>query len=344
MATYKVIQDIEADDKFVGPLTLKQFVFAMAGIFFAYLSFFAISRGFAFALIVFVPPMLLFIFLAIPWSKHQPTEIWVIAKLRYLLKPRKRIWDQTGMEELVTITVPKKEEKQLTKDHTQDEVKSRLKALATTIDSRGWAVKDLQQNTSAYQSQPRMNAGSSDRLIDSVMLPKQSSTMDAANLPDAYDGQAQTGQNFDKMIQQSSELRRDYGLKQMDQVRSGKPIKNEQDFHITPPGNPSVTDLSEAKLNKELKSRKKPDSLSTAHMRRIDPSGAKKKSDTKKHGHKKHKEKPKAHTGQPAENTSDTPNNTAILGYAGNNDLDVATIARQAKKDSEGEEVVISLR
>jgi hypothetical protein len=33
MATYKVIQDIEAEDKLVGPLSLKQFIFALIAIF-----------------------------------------------------------------------------------------------------------------------------------------------------------------------------------------------------------------------------------------------------------------------------------------------------------------------
>ena len=28
MATYKVIQDIEAEDKLIGPLTLRQFIYA----------------------------------------------------------------------------------------------------------------------------------------------------------------------------------------------------------------------------------------------------------------------------------------------------------------------------
>ncbi len=40
MATYKVIQDIEAEDKFLGPLTLKQFIFGAAAVFFGYLSLF----------------------------------------------------------------------------------------------------------------------------------------------------------------------------------------------------------------------------------------------------------------------------------------------------------------
>ncbi|MGI9027269.1 MAG: PrgI family protein, partial [Candidatus Saccharimonadales bacterium] len=107
MATYKVIQDIEAEDKFLGPLTLKQFIFGASAIFFGYLGVYAVTQGAAFLLTVFAPPTLLGLFLAIPWNKDQPTEVWVLAKLRFRVKPRSRIWDQAGLEELVTITVPK---------------------------------------------------------------------------------------------------------------------------------------------------------------------------------------------------------------------------------------------
>jgi len=39
MATYKVIQDIEAEDKLVGPLTLRQFIYAAIAAICGYLSF-----------------------------------------------------------------------------------------------------------------------------------------------------------------------------------------------------------------------------------------------------------------------------------------------------------------
>ncbi len=45
MATYKVIQDIEAEDKFVGPLTLKQFIFACITVVLGYLSFLLLTKN-----------------------------------------------------------------------------------------------------------------------------------------------------------------------------------------------------------------------------------------------------------------------------------------------------------
>ena len=57
MATYKVIQDIEAEDKLVGPLTLRQFVYGGIAALCAYLSFFALSKGAGVLLIFLVPPM-----------------------------------------------------------------------------------------------------------------------------------------------------------------------------------------------------------------------------------------------------------------------------------------------
>ncbi|HLG90757.1 MAG TPA: hypothetical protein VI336_01165, partial [Candidatus Saccharimonadales bacterium] len=39
MAVYKVIQDIEAEDKLVGPLTLKGFIYALIAGFLAFINF-----------------------------------------------------------------------------------------------------------------------------------------------------------------------------------------------------------------------------------------------------------------------------------------------------------------
>ncbi len=39
MATYKVLQDIEAEDKILGPLSLRQFIYGLITVFFLYLCF-----------------------------------------------------------------------------------------------------------------------------------------------------------------------------------------------------------------------------------------------------------------------------------------------------------------
>lgn len=165
MATYKVLQDIEAEDKFLGPLTLKQCIFAAIAVVGSYLSFIFISRGVWVMALPMIPVIVVTGFLAFPWGRDQPTETWLLAKIRFMFKPRKRIWDQTGIQELVKITAPPKVEEYLGDNLSQTEVKSRLKALADTIDSRGWAIKGSTGQLAIASDQ------NSDRLIGASSLP-----------------------------------------------------------------------------------------------------------------------------------------------------------------------------
>src|SRR5882724_11161138 len=101
MATYKVLQDIEADDKLLGPLTFRQFIYAGVAAINLYLCFLAVTKGFPVGIVIFFPFVVVGGFFAWPWSGDQPTEIWALAKIRFLVKPRKRIWNQSGVRELV---------------------------------------------------------------------------------------------------------------------------------------------------------------------------------------------------------------------------------------------------
>lgn len=146
MATYKVLQDIEAEDKLIGPLTLKQFIFAIITIGCIFAAFMTTKIPTNFSVLLALPwllPISFFGFMATPISKDQPNDVWLAARIRFLIKPRKRVWDQAGMQELVTINAPKKIEIARTDGLNQGEVKSRLNALSGLMDTRGWAVKNL---------------------------------------------------------------------------------------------------------------------------------------------------------------------------------------------------------
>jgi PrgI family protein len=209
MATYKVIQDIEAEDKLIGPFGIRQFIYLII----VAVSFFI---GFRLAIVAWflvlplIPHTLFFALLALPFGGEQPTETWLLAKIRFAIKPRVRIWDQSGMKELVTITVPKKIEKPLTKNMSEGEVRSRLEALANTIDSRGWAIKNVNVNVF---SQPAFagigGGGGSDRLIDVGSVAQQTPT-DVNAADDILDEQNNpTAQNLERMISASSKAHRD---------------------------------------------------------------------------------------------------------------------------------------
>lgn len=187
MATYKVIQDIEAEDKLVGPLSLKQFIYACLAAVSGYVGFICVAKGAAFLLVVFLPITLFGVFFAFPWGRDQPTEIWALAKIRFFLKPRLRIWDQSGTKELVNITAPKKIERVLTNNLTRTQVESRLTALASTLDSRGWAIKNVNINLDAGNTAPIPD--DSDRLVGPSAIPRQVSPVDITAGDDMLDEQ-----------------------------------------------------------------------------------------------------------------------------------------------------------
>lgn len=333
MATYKVIQDIEAEDKFVGPLTLKQFVFAMSGVFFAWMNFFALSKGLAWMLIILLPLMLFGFFMAFPWSKDQSTDVWVLAKLRFRFGAKAKIWDQSGIEELVTITAPKKIERVLTNDLSEIEVKSRLKALAETIDSRGWAVK----NSSAVEAFVDYRA-ISDRLVDASILPRQVAELSDADVPDMMDNTS-----LDNMIQQRDNIRKSQAVEKLDRIRQGEDLQSikQPEVMISAPSESGFSELQiasnidEQLLTKQIKAKRTAGDVAYARMSSIPRPGAKAQTadnDDKKTEVDKSISSVTEHT---------SPD---ILGLAQNNDLNVATIARQASNDkSDDNEVVISL-
>lgn len=326
MATYKVIQDIEAEDKFVGPLTLKQFVFFMAGGLFSYLSFFVATRGLMFALAFTIPPALFGFFMAIPWSKNQPTDVWVLAKIRFRLKPKQRIWDQAGMQDLVTITVPKKEEKQLTKNLSQKEVKSRLKALAETIDSRGWAIKhaEFQQVTD-------------DRLLDVDSRAQQ--VPDSEPASDILEDQPK----IDNLLEQSEVTHKEQLYEKMDRIRQGESLNAVEapEPLIAPP---SDSILDEQALSAQLKAKRTAGDIGQNNLHSIptQPVNPGSADDTQQadNADAPATEVKKAQASVTEQGSPD------ILELAQNNDLNVSTIARQAKskdKQNDANEVVISL-
>jgi len=143
MASYKVPQDVEADDKLLGPFSFRQFIYLIivaGAITIAWL----LAKIFVGLAILPLPIILLFGALALPLRKEQPMETYLAAMIQfYFIRPRKRLWDPDGQETLVKIMAPHKTEEHLTKDLTQDEAEKRLAYLAEVVDSRGWAIRGV---------------------------------------------------------------------------------------------------------------------------------------------------------------------------------------------------------
>ncbi len=153
MAVYKVPQDVEADDKLIGPFSFRQFI---------YLVIVALSLAFAWGLahiavpLVVIPMPLILFFgaLALPLRKDQPMEVYMAAMVAFSLKPHKRFWDPDGVNSLIEITAPKIVEPSRVKDISGDEAERRFGYLASIVDSQGWAVR----GTGAHLPNSAMNS------------------------------------------------------------------------------------------------------------------------------------------------------------------------------------------
>jgi hypothetical protein len=223
MATYKVIQDIEAEDKLLGPFSLRQFIYLLIVFVTLFLGYRLVSVSFLLVLPL-LPIVVFFGLLAAPFGRDQSSEVWLLAKIRFIIKPRRRIWNQDGIQQLVTVTAPKKIEIVRTKNLSQTEVKSRLQALANTIDTRGWAVKDVDINLFAHPSLVA-TGGSSDRLIDANNFTKVEA--DVAPVQDMFDNQTNTtAQNLDQLMTASSQAHRQQIVQAMKQSGQPKPSTN----------------------------------------------------------------------------------------------------------------------
>jgi hypothetical protein len=356
MATYKVIQDIEAEDKLIGWMTPRQTIYAAIVIVSGFLWFLFATNGAWWLGLIFLPHMILLTVLSGPFVHDQPSEVWLLAKIKFFLLPRRRIWDQSGLKELVTITVPKKIERKLTDGLSQTEVKSRLSALANTIDSRGWAVKNVNVNLYA---QPGYAVAGSDRLIDTSALPQAVPNYDVTAQDDILDERSNpVALHLDQMITQSAQAHRQQAVQQMQTPKAtqqpadywflnatagqqAKVAPGYATFDHNPTVTPGVPQLPTAvstpdvptddqvALLDKIHKQKKSSGKHSKHLRTI-----------KTLGEQQEEERQKAATAAKVENP-------VVQQLANNNDLNVATIARQANKAQQKPddgEVVISLR
>lgn len=390
MATYKVLQDIEAEDKLLGPLTLKQFIFA---IIFAAIGFVTFKLAttpelsiirWPFVVLLLIP-LVIFGFLAAPISRDQPNDIWLLARIRFLIKPHARIWNQDGISQLVTITVPKKLERALTNGLAPHEVESRLNALASTLDSRGWAIKNVDVNMFA---QPDYFAVSdeSDRLIAPSSLPATEPVIDIKAADDMLDAISNpTAQHLDQMVQASTAAHRQQLLASVQQpsaASSGTVTPPADYWFLNQPANPTTPEpglatfqkstvvapgstdagvpqptAEERALISKIEAEKAKAPEYTSHLKRLQPLGGQRgagsgQSQTTVQAPSQPlggttlppvapaAQNPRTQAPPPSAPTS----NPAILNLANNDDLNVATIARQAQRISESDgEVTISL-
>ena len=218
MSVYKVPQDVEAEDKLLGPFSFRQFVFliiAVIGIAIAY----GLSTILLPLAIIPVPIIIFFGALALPLKKDQPMEVYLAAVISFMLKPKKRLWQPDGIERLVEVIAPKVEEKTYGNNYDQAEVQRRLSYLANLVDSQGWSIRGVNNPNSSMRAD-LFNEGQ------------------AAN--DILDENSTTAQNINHLINQSDVRRRQEVIQKMQtgQSTTPPPTQTPQTPQPSQPDNP----------------------------------------------------------------------------------------------------------
>lgn len=165
MAQYKVPQDVEAEDKLIGPFSFRQFIY-LGVVALCAAVMFGLWQLFPGLIIVPLPFAVLFLVLALPLRKDQPMETYLTAVIRFYLKPRRRLWQPEGSMGLVTIVAPKVAEVQLTKSVGGVAAAQQLQYLAQVVDTQGWASRGVVAPTVSMNDTAYAEAQTAEDILD----------------------------------------------------------------------------------------------------------------------------------------------------------------------------------
>lgn len=312
MSVYKVAQDVEADDKLLGPFSFRQFIYlivvAMGGIL-AY-GLWQLLPPLA---IIPLPVMIFFGALALPLRKDQPMETYLAAIVSFYLKPKKRLWEPDGVDSLIEITAPKTVDQPATKNIAEDEAERRLAYLAELADTHGWSIR--------HTTMPTQSGA-----IASDVIAEAQSTVDV------FDDHGGISQSIDTMIDRADQARRDEMMARMhqsgplyDDPYSALSPQSQSTASATQPHySPYPTNMHQSIIH-PLSDQTQPSTPTPSTAIPTPPA-------------------------EPPQTASDNPISPDIISLATNSDLSIETIAHEAKRIKEREdtlgedEVVISLR
>jgi hypothetical protein len=139
MGQYKVPQNVEAEDKIIGALTMKQFIYAVIGVGIAFLSYVLFHAFPILMVIIGLPPTVLFLLLGLYQRQDQPFEAYLLALVTFYASPRRRIWHKDDIAEVFKLEAPKLAPVAAQRD--SNDVRGQLEKLSQVVDTRGWSSK-----------------------------------------------------------------------------------------------------------------------------------------------------------------------------------------------------------
>ncbi len=130
---FKVPQNIDLEDKIVGPMTLIQFLYVLGGGVICYLLFMTLGGTFIFWVLA-IPVAVVTISIAFLKIQDQPLTHFIKAGLLYLSRPKVRIWHRQGINFTALKEAPKSRKEAIILPKKKIE-KSELEKLAQVLDT-----------------------------------------------------------------------------------------------------------------------------------------------------------------------------------------------------------------
>ncbi len=195
MGQYKVPQDVEAEDKLIGPLSLRQFIYVVIGVVWAGLMFFILRPtgnsdtaivNYVIMAVVIIPITGFFLLLGFGKRQEQSFEKYFVALVRFYFVPRVRIWDK----DLSTVELIKEEVKAPEIITQKNVSRSSLQQLALVMDTHGSIkdptiqLQDEENQASAYGQRvinPTQIAGNVADRARTLQVTQQDDVLDASN-------------------------------------------------------------------------------------------------------------------------------------------------------------------
>ena len=329
MANYKVPQDVEAEDKLLGPFTFRQVVYLMIA---AGLIALGVLLFQLFPLLSIIPflPAILFIILSLPLKKDQPMETYLAAIVSYHLKPRKRLWVPGQRESSILITAPKIDvEESRVRDITGEEATHRLSFLADIVDSGGNSIR----NTGPMRDDLAAEANATTDMFEAG----QFSNIDVAIKKDAENHHREVLENMRAAIEKNESI-----------AASGETPKISRRFETPAPETPNLEEASRASEAPASEPTETRQNLANPTRPVIQKPNYNSPVVVVPNSEDTGKPRVTAPVKEPAEDKtiSNNPPKQDIIELANNPDFSVATIAKQAKRINERKddgEVFISL-
>ncbi|MEI6169889.1 MAG: PrgI family protein [Candidatus Saccharibacteria bacterium] len=198
MGQYKVPQDVEAEDKLIGPLSLRQFIYVLIGLGWAGLMFLIFRSQVIIMVIAIIPITGFFLILGFGRRKEQSFERYFVAWLQFMFVPRVRVWDKDLVQDeriKADLTPPEV----ITNKNIQ---RSSLQQLALVMDTHG-TMKDPtiqlqdENNNSVYYSQRVISPGQ----IPGIVAAQQPNTLQVTPQDDMLDGTTPRSEAVNQMLE-----------------------------------------------------------------------------------------------------------------------------------------------